>query len=76
MDAPLDLRATWIAPPVPHLDPVKEVAAAREELALGLTSRTALVTEAGRLPEELDAERAADAAREAELGLAKTETAE
>ena len=76
VDAPLDLRATWIAPPVPHLDPAKEIAAAREALDLGLTSRTALVTEAGRLPEELDAERAADAARAAELGLTETETAE
>ena len=48
--------------------------AAREALELGLTSRRQAVAEQGRDIDELDAEIAADRAREAGLGLDFSET--
>jgi capsid protein len=57
-----------------QVDPQKDMAAMREALALGLTSRTKAVNELGWNADDLDAEIAADRAREADLGLSFSTT--
>jgi capsid protein len=52
-----------------QVDPAKDMAAAKEALAMGLTSRKQAVAAQGWNVTELDAEIAADRAREKELGL-------
>ena len=54
--------------------PQKDMVAVKEALALGLTSRTKAVNELGWNADDLDAEIAADRAREADLGLSFTPT--
>ena len=66
------LKAEWLPPRPMQVDPAKDMAAAREALALGLTSRRQAVAAMGWNVAELDAEIAADRAREAELGLTFT----
>lgn len=63
------LAAEHYPPAVPWLDPAKDMAAAREALDAGLMSRRQAVAERGYNIEALDAEIAADRAREAALGL-------
>lgn len=63
------LKAEWLPPHPMQVDPQKDMAAAREALAMGLTSRRQAVAAMGWNVAELDREIAQDRAREAELGL-------
>ncbi len=63
------LAAEHYPPPMPWIDPQKDMAAIREALDSGLMSRRQAVAERGYSIEALDAEIAADRAREAALGL-------
>lgn len=69
LDLTPDLAAEWIMPRPMQVDPQKDLAAVKEALALGLTSRTRAVNELGWNADDLDAEIAADRAREDDLGL-------
>ncbi|MFN3312579.1 MAG: phage portal protein [Hyphomonas sp.] len=55
------LSADWLAPKPLQVDPMKDLAATRAELELGLTSRRKAVAERGWVLEDLDAEIQADA---------------
>lgn len=68
-DLSLALKAEWLPPRPMQVDPAKDMAAAKEALAMGLTSRKQAVAAQGWNVTELDAEIAADRAREKELGL-------
>jgi lambda family phage portal protein len=59
----------WRTPKWAWVDPLKDVNAAVTEIRAGLSSRTAKIHETGYDPEQVDAERAADNKRDAELGL-------
>ncbi|MBB3998871.1 phage portal protein [Aureimonas pseudogalii] len=59
----------WLPPAQPWVDPVKDAQATREMMAAGLMSRRQAVAALGYSIERLDAEIAADRAREARLGL-------
>ncbi|MBA4337786.1 MAG: phage portal protein [Hyphomonas sp.] len=63
------LAVEWIMPRPMQVDPAKDVQATRDMLDAGLMSRRQAVAEQGWNVETLDAEIAADKAREAELGL-------
>jgi lambda family phage portal protein len=63
------LQVEWITPAQPWVDPLKDSQASREALAAGLTSRRREVAALGWDIEQLDAEIAADQARERDLGL-------
>lgn len=69
LDMTPDLAAEWIMPRPMQVDPQKDLAATKEALALGLTSRTKAVNELGWNADDLDEEIAADRARERDLGL-------
>ena len=64
------LGAEFIMPAQPWIDPAKDAKAASDMIAAGLKSRRQAVAELGWSVEALDAEIAADRAREAALGLA------
>jgi capsid protein len=70
------LKAEWLPPRPMQVDPAKDMAAARETLAMGLTSRRQAVAAMGWNVAELDREIAQDRSREAELGLSFTATKE
>jgi lambda family phage portal protein len=63
------LAVEWITPAQPWVDPQKDAEAAKLSLAAGLTSRRRVVASLGWDVEQLDAEIAADKAREKALGL-------
>lgn len=63
-------RVEWIMPRPMQVDPEKDAKAVREMLSLNLMSRRQAVAELGWDIEALDAEIAADRAREAALGIA------
>jgi lambda family phage portal protein len=63
------LNVEWIAPRTAWVDPQKDAEAARLALAAGLTSRRRETAALGWDIEQLDAEIAADQARERDLGL-------
>ncbi|SIN98994.1 phage portal protein [Vannielia litorea] len=63
------LKAEWLAPRPMQVDPAKDVAALKEMLGAGLTSRRQAVASLGWNIADLDAEIAADREREAALGL-------
>lgn len=63
------LRHKWIAPKGQWLDPLKDAQAEALAIASGLSSRRELVAGRGIDVESLDAEIAADRAREARLGI-------
>jgi lambda family phage portal protein len=63
------LKAEWLPPRPMQVDPAKDMAAAKEALAMGLTSRKQAVASLGWNVAKLDQEIADDHAREAELGL-------
>jgi lambda family phage portal protein len=70
--APLNettLRHKWIAPKSQWLDPLKDAQAEALAIGAGLTSRRESVASRGLNIEELDAEIAADRAREKALGI-------
>jgi lambda family phage portal protein len=69
LDLTPDLAAEWIMPRPMQVDPQKDLAAMKEALALGLTSRTKAINEMGWNADDLDEEIAADRARERDLGL-------
>ena len=63
------LLVEWVPPRLDWVDPVKDVAAVAEAIRLGLISRSGAVAELGLDIEALDAQIAADRAREKTLGL-------
>lgn len=63
------LAAEFHPPAMPWVDPLKDVQATKEAIAAGLMSRRQAVSTLGWNIEELDAEIAADKAREESLGL-------
>ncbi|MFN4183556.1 MAG: phage portal protein [Hyphomonas sp.] len=63
------LAAEFHPPAMPWVDPLKDVQATKEAIASGLMSRRQAVSALGWNIEELDAELAADKAREESLGL-------
>lgn len=67
--APLWLAAEHFPPPMPWIDPAKDVAAIRDALDAGLMSRRQAVAERGYDVETLDAEISADRGRESRLHL-------
>lgn len=72
VDAALDddlHSVEWIMPAQPWVDPLKDAAATRALLEMGLMSRRQAVASLGYSIERLDAEIAADREREAALGL-------
>lgn len=62
-------NAVHAMPSQPWIDPQKEAAAREILLRLGLDSRSNMIRQAGRIPEEVDIEIAADREREKQLGL-------
>jgi len=59
----------WRTPKWSWVDPLKEVMAAKEEVRSGFASRSAKIRESGEDPEQVDAERAADNARDEQYDL-------
>lgn len=70
------LACDWIMPKPLQVDPAKDIAADVAELNAGLASRRQKVAERGWAVDDLDAEIAADRARESALGLAFGEAKE
>ncbi len=68
-DAMAANRCEWTPPRHRHLHPVQDVGALRAEVQAGFRSRASVVAEYGFDVADVDAERAADAAREEALGL-------
>jgi lambda family phage portal protein len=64
-------RATWLPPKWAWVDPAKDAAGIKTALEIGVMSRAEAVAERGYDIEDVDAERAADAARETALGLTR-----
>ncbi|GGL52170.1 phage portal protein [Wenxinia marina] len=73
LDVSPDIRAEWIMPRQAQVDPAKDMTAVKEALSMGLMSRSQAVAEMGWNAADLDAEIAADHARERELGLTFTD---
>jgi lambda family phage portal protein len=71
-DLSATLKAEWLPPRPMQVDPAKDMAAAREALDMGLTSRRQAVASMGWNVAELDQEIADDRAREEGLGLSFT----
>lgn len=63
------LKAEWLTPRPMQVDPAKDLAALKDMLAAGLTSRRQAVASLGWNVDQLDREIAADRDRETELGL-------
>lgn len=63
------MRCRWIPPRWDWVDPLKDVQAEALEVANGFKPRSEVIYERGEDPEDVDAQIAADHAREAELGL-------
>lgn len=63
------LACTWLPPKWDWVDPLKDARAEIEQIAAGLKSRTQALAERGYDAEQVDAEIAADRAREKSLGL-------
>lgn len=64
-----DLACDWIVPKPLQVDPAKDVSADVKEIANGLSSRRQKVAERGWSIDDLDAEIAADKAREGNMGI-------
>lgn len=62
-------KVEWLTPRAMQVDPQKDTAALVAQIEAGLTSRTKAVASMGWNVADLDAERAAERQREAELGL-------
>jgi len=65
----------WLPPKWDWVDPLKDARAEIEQIAAGLKSRAQALAERGYDAEQVDAEIAADRAREARLGLSFAEAA-
>ena len=63
------LGSAWQPPKWDWVDPLKDAKAEIKQIAAGLKSRTQALAERGYDAEQVDAEIAADQARERELGL-------
>lgn len=63
------LKAEWLTPRPMQVDPAKDLAALKDMLAAGLTSRRQAVASLGWNVDQLDREIAADRDRETDLGL-------
>jgi len=63
------VRISWTPPRREMIDPTKEIAAARDSIRAGLTSRSEEIRRLGYDAEEVDAEIAADNARIDRLGI-------
>jgi capsid protein len=63
------LACGWLPPKWDWVDPMKDARAEIEQIDAGLKSRTQALAERGYDAEQVDAEIAADRARERELGL-------
>jgi len=63
------IACAWLPPKWDWVDPAKDARAEVEQIAAGLKSRTQALAERGYDAEQVDAEIAADQAREAKLGL-------
>ena len=64
------LACGWLPPKWDWVDPLKDARAEIEQIDAGLKSRTQALAERGYDAEQVDAEIAADKAREKSLGLA------
>lgn len=62
-------RVTWVPQGWAYIHPTQDVQAKKMEVESGFNSRTRVITERGDDPDEIDHERAADIAREDDLGL-------
>jgi lambda family phage portal protein len=63
------LACDWLPPKWDWIDPAKDARAEVEQIAAGLKSRTQALAERGYDAEQVDAQIAADKARESALGL-------
>ena len=63
------IKTKWMPQGWPYLHPVQDVQAQQKAIRIGLTSRSAAVSEQGEDSEEIDREQAADNERADELGL-------
>ncbi|MBX6330197.1 MAG: phage portal protein, partial [Pseudolabrys sp.] len=63
------IGCTWLPPKWDWVDPLKDARAEIEQIEAGLKSRTQALAERGYDAEQVDAEIAADKAREKSLGL-------
>jgi lambda family phage portal protein len=68
-DLPPAFAAEWLPPRPMQVDPLKDAAAVKAQMEMGLTSRRQAVASLGWNVAELDAEISADREREAALGL-------
>lgn len=62
-------RVTWVPQGWAYIHPTQDVQAKKMEVEAGFNSRTRVITERGDDPDQIDLERAADNAREDDLGL-------
>lgn len=68
-------RVTWAPHGWAYIHPTQDVQAKKMEQEAGFKSRSHIISERGDDPEEVDAERAEDVAREAALGLGTIDAA-
>ncbi len=68
-EAVVAMNSEWAPPAWPRIHPTQDVQAEKMEVAEGFRSRASVIASRGYDPVTVDAERAADAAREADLGL-------
>lgn len=68
-------RVTWTPPSWEWVDPAKDVKAAKDEVDAGFRSRSSVIEARGEDPDEVDAEIAAERAREDRVGIAGTSSA-
>lgn len=68
------LTCAWLPPKWDWVDPAKDTKAEVDQIAAGLKSRTQALSERGYDAEQVDAEIAADQARERRLGLSFTQS--
>ncbi|MBW6399990.1 phage portal protein [Roseomonas sp. HJA6] len=68
-------RVAWTPPSWEWVDPAKDVKAAKDEVDAGFRSRSSVIEARGEDPDEVDAEIAAERAREQRNGLGETGSA-
>lgn len=75
-EAPKFTDCVWAPPAWPYIHPTQDVESRRLEVEAGFKSRSQIIAERGEEPEDIDAERAEDAARARRLNLMPPGTAE